>query len=142
LEANAKERATYSSHTSEISCRATLQNKQGKNDFRQRIIVIRKSPRPVYELEDLNQAPIDGQLYAEELTPVCISKRTTYQIDKILDRRVKKGILEYLVKWRGYMQDFNSWIPASIVQTFKTWQIANKSIGCNFIKQCQPKFVS
>jgi hypothetical protein len=65
------------------------------------IKVIRRIPRPVYELEDLNHTPIDGQFYAEELTPVRISKRTTYKIDKILDRRVRRGIVEYLVKWRG-----------------------------------------
>jgi hypothetical protein len=41
------------------------------------IKVIRRIPRPVYELEDLKQTPIDGQFYAEELTPVRISKRTT-----------------------------------------------------------------
>jgi hypothetical protein len=78
--------------------------------------IIRKIPRPVYELEDLNQTSIDGQFYAEELTPVRISKRTTYQIDKILDRRVRRGIVEYLVKWRGYNRDFNSWVPASSVE--------------------------
>jgi hypothetical protein len=80
------------------------------------IKVIRKSPRPVYELEDLNQTPIEGQFYAEELTPVRISKRTPYQIDKIVDRRVRRGILEYLVKWRGYTQAFNSCVPAFSVK--------------------------
>jgi hypothetical protein len=77
------------------------------------IKVIPKIPRPVYELEDLKQTPIEGQFYPEELTPVRISKPTTYQIDKIVDRRLRRGILEYLVKWRGYSQDFNSWVPTS-----------------------------
>jgi hypothetical protein len=63
------------------------------------IKVIRKSPRPVYEMEDLHQTPIDGQFYAEELTPVRISKRTTLETDKIVCRRVRRGILEYLFKW-------------------------------------------
>jgi hypothetical protein len=62
-------------------------------------------PLPFYVLEDLNKTPIDGQFYAEELTPVRISKSTTYKIDKILDRRVRRGSLEYLVKWKGYPQD-------------------------------------
>jgi len=44
--------------------------------------VIQRRPRPIYELEDLNKAPIAGQFYAEELTPVRISEETTYKIDK------------------------------------------------------------
>jgi hypothetical protein len=64
--------------------------------------VINRTPRSVYELEDLNKTAIDGQFYAEELTPVRISKRTEYKIDKILKKRYKRGSLEYLVRWEGY----------------------------------------
>ena len=42
---------------------------------------IQRLPRPVYELEDLNKTPIEGQFYGEELTPFRISKHTTYNID-------------------------------------------------------------
>jgi hypothetical protein len=62
------------------------------------IKVIRGTPRPVYELEDLNYKVIDGELYNEELTPVRITKRTAFKIDKILDTRVRRGIREYLVR--------------------------------------------
>jgi hypothetical protein len=80
------------------------------------IKVIRRDPRPVYELEDLNRTPIDGQFYQEELVPVRISKRTVYKIDKILSRRVRKGIPEVLVRWRRYPPSFDSWIRASTVK--------------------------
>jgi len=36
--------------------------------------VIKRTPRPVYELEDLNKTPIEGQFYQEQLTPVRITK--------------------------------------------------------------------
>jgi hypothetical protein len=49
--------------------------------------VIKRTPQPVYELEDLKKSPIDGQFHAEELTPVRITKHTKYKIDKILDKR-------------------------------------------------------
>jgi len=78
--------------------------------------VIERSPRPVYELEDLNKTPIDGQFYQEKLTPVSVTRRTQYKIDKILENRVLRGITEYLVRWRGYTKDFDSWIPASSVK--------------------------
>ena len=36
--------------------------------------VIKRTPRPVYELVDLNKTPIEGQFYQEELTPVRTTK--------------------------------------------------------------------
>jgi hypothetical protein len=71
--------------------------------------VIERSPRVVYELEDLNGTTIDGQFYRQEFTPVRVSDRTVYQIDKIL----RHGIREYLVRWRGYGRDFDFWVPAT-----------------------------
>ena len=79
-------------------------------------------PRPVYELEDLNKTLIDGQFNGEEWKPVGISKRTMYHIVKLLKQRHRKGILEYLVRWRGYPSSFDSWVPASSVKNItRTW---------------------
>jgi hypothetical protein len=71
----------------------------------------------VYELEDLNRKVIHGQLY-EELTPVRITIQTQFQIDKILATRVRRGIKQHLVRWKGYNKDFDSWILASDVRKF------------------------
>jgi hypothetical protein len=78
--------------------------------------IIYRTPLPFYELEDLNKTPIDGLFYGEELTPVRISKRIVYQIDKILRQRRRRGILDYLVSWRVYPTSFDSWVPASEVR--------------------------
>ena len=74
-----------------------------------------RTPRPVYELEDLNGKVIDGQFY-KELTPVRITKQTPFQIDKILATWTKRGIKQHLVRWKGYNKDFNTWITASDIQ--------------------------
>jgi hypothetical protein len=55
--------------------------------------VVHKTRRPVYELKDLLGTYI-GQFYSEELSPVSISERTTYKIDKILKKRLQRGIQE------------------------------------------------
>ena len=78
--------------------------------------VIHRRPRVVFKLDDLNGTPIDGQFYSEELTPVRITSRTTYKINKILDKRVRRGIQEVLVSWQGYGSEFDSWIPAASVK--------------------------
>jgi hypothetical protein len=56
------------------------------------IKVIRRTPRPVYALEDLNGKVIDGQFYGKELTDVHITKHTMFKIHKILATRVRRGI--------------------------------------------------
>ena len=60
--------------------------------------VIERHPPPLYELEDLNGTPIEGQFYQEELIRVRVTRRTVYKIDKIGNKRVRRGILEYLVR--------------------------------------------
>ena len=53
---------------------------------------IKRTPRPVYELEDLNNTPIEGQFYQEELTPVRITKQTMYKIDETLDKMFRRAV--------------------------------------------------
>jgi len=66
--------------------------------------VIERPPRVVHKVEDLNRTPIDGQFYREDLSSVGITNRAAYKIGKIIDKRVKRGIREYFVRWRGYSQ--------------------------------------
>ena len=56
--------------------------------------VIERSPRPVYELGDLNKTPIDGQFYQEELTPVSVTREKGtarhYRISGPLERLLQR----------------------------------------------------
>lgn len=66
---------------------------------------------PVYFLSDLNNKPIKGSFYAEELIPTEL--QDTYAVD-ILSTRIKKigrkRIKQYRVSFRGYGPEFESWV--------------------------------
>ena len=95
--------------------------KGGEQNYTTEIFKVRKvvhrTSRPVFELEDLRGRAIDGLFYSEELVPVRVTKQTTYKIDKILDKGVRRGILKYLVRWRGYGAGFDSWVLATDIQS-------------------------
>ena len=69
--------------------------------------VIHRRTRVFYELEDLNGTRTDGQFYLEELTPVLITCWKTYNVDKLMDKRVRRDIREGFVCWQGYGRDFD-----------------------------------
>jgi len=50
------------------------------------------------------------------MTPVCITKQTQFHIDKIVRTRVRRGIKEHLVRWKGYSSDFDSWVKSSDIK--------------------------
>ena len=54
----------------------------------------------------MNDEDIQGSFYTEELLK---ADQTVFRVDKIIRRDYKKK--QALVKWKGYTDDFNSWIP-------------------------------
>ena len=66
---------------------------------------INRSNVITYKIKDLNDNIIDGIFYQQELQK---TKNTSqvYVIEKI----IRKNKDKYLVKWRGYSNDFNSWV--------------------------------
>ena len=59
-----------------------------------------------YKIKDLNDETIDGSFYEPELLK---AKQDVFRIDKVIRSDYKKK--QALVKWKGYSDDFNSWIP-------------------------------
>ena len=64
-----------------------------------------------YKIKDLNDETIEGSFYEPELLK---AKQDVFRIDKVLRRDYKKK--EALIKWKGYGDDFNSWIPMKDLQ--------------------------
>ncbi|KAL9959303.1 hypothetical protein ACROYT_G032616 [Oculina patagonica] len=64
-----------------------------------------------YKLKDLRDEEIQGSFYEPELLK---AKQDVFRIDKVIRRDYKKK--QALVKWKGYSDDFNSWIPFKDLQ--------------------------
>ena len=58
-----------------------------------------------YKIKDLNGEIIDGIFYQQELQKT----KNTSEI-YIIERIIRKNRRKYLIKWRNYSSDFNSWI--------------------------------
>ena len=78
-----------------------------------KIYKINKSNVITYKLKDMNNENIDGIFYEKELQK---SKNVTgeYIIEKILKTKGNK----IYVKWRGYSNNFNSWIDENNVTKY------------------------
>ena len=66
---------------------------------------INRSNVITYKIKDLNDEIIKGIFYEKELQKTKNASEV-YVIEKI----IRKSKNKYLVKWRGYSNDFNSWI--------------------------------
>ena len=84
-------------------------------NFSKEIFTVSKQiPRdpPVYKLKDYAGEELKGTFYEKELQKV-IKSDDVYEVEKILKKRGRGKNVQYLVKWLGYPNKFNSWVPAS-----------------------------
>jgi len=71
-----------------------------------------KVGRPiVYKLEDMKGEELTGIFYEEELSPYDETDDTTFKVEKILAKKSIKGNKFALVKYKGWPDKFNEWIP-------------------------------
>ena len=66
---------------------------------------IKKSNVITYKIKDLNDEIIEGIFYERELQKT----KNTSQV-YIIEKIIRKNKNKYLVKWRNYSDEFNSWI--------------------------------
>ena len=77
-----------------------------------------KDGKVMYKIKDQGGEEIRGSFYPQEIQQVERAEEI-YQIDAILDERNRGRRKEYLVSWEGYPQNFNSWVPASSLQSIE-----------------------
>ena len=84
-------------------------------NFPKEIFTVSKQiPRdpPVYKLKDYDGEELKGTFYEKELQKV-MKPDDVYEVEKVLKKRGRGRNVKYIVKWLGYPNKFNSWVPAS-----------------------------
>jgi len=64
----------------------------------------------MYKIKSMNNELIQGTFYEQELQFISLPDENTFIIESVLKERKIKGRKQYLVKWRGYSDKFNSWV--------------------------------
>ena len=67
------------------------------------IVEVKRTSPITYKIADLNGEEIKGSFYEPEL------QKTSQQLFRI-EKVIKRGKKKSLVKWKGYSDDFNSWV--------------------------------
>ena len=70
------------------------------------------------KIKDYAGNEIDGSYYKQEVQVV--DKPEMYRIERIIRTRKVGGVKEYLVKWLGYPDSFNSWVGEDAVERIGT----------------------
>jgi len=85
-------------------------------NFTEEVFIVDKvqTTDPVtYKLLDLQGEVIKGSFYEEELQK---TNQEIFRIEKVIRKRKRNGIREVYVKWLGYQDEFNSWIPLTDIK--------------------------
>ena len=79
--------------------------------------VVRRNRGGAYEIKDATNVILDRRVPADQLK--LISRRSAgrddniYVVEKVLNHRGTPGHMEYLVKWKHFTHEHNTWEPAS-----------------------------
>lgn len=68
---------------------------------------------PFYKVKDFNQEAIEGDFYENDLQKVDKNEESLWMIEKIIQKRKRKGVTELLVKFESWPEKFNQWIKES-----------------------------
>src|SRR3990167_9683983 len=79
-----------------------------------RVAKVFKTSPATYNLTDWNSDPIKGRFCEAELQKVVDTG--DYRIEKVMKTRTRKGQKEALVKWHGWPEPYNQWIPSKSLQ--------------------------
>ena len=74
---------------------------------------------PVYKLMDYNSTEIKGTFYENEIQGIILDSSRLWKVEKILKERKKSGKKQYLIRWSGWGEAFDSWIWAKELEDYR-----------------------
>ena len=83
-----------------------------------------------YAIIDVSDEVIKGRFYKPELQLI-IKEDNVYDVEKVIKTRRRNGKIEYDVKWKGYPDNFISWIDSCSLVSANVGSFA----GLNFQKK-------
>ena len=101
--------------SSKVSSSSRAYAEQFKAEYFRVVRINRTLPVAMYYLRSLDTEEfIEGGFYAQELQK---QRGQVYKIEKVLARRVRRGVAEIKVKWKDFGPRWNEWIPEAQVVT-------------------------
>lgn len=64
-------------------------------------------------MKDFNQETIEGDFYENDLQKVDKNEESLWMIEKIIQKRKRKGVTWPLIKFESWPEKFNQWIKVS-----------------------------
>ena len=71
----------------------------------------KKSRRNSDSSDDVRPAKKDTGSKKRDKSPSPAGSDDEFEVEKICDKRLKKGIIEYYIKWKGFPESDNTWEP-------------------------------
>jgi len=96
----------------------TIERRAGNNAYRLRLPQSMKRLHPVFNVVKLTPAlpdPIDGRRLPPPPLPEIVDGEEEWVVEEILDSKMMNRKLRYLVKWKDFGAEHNSWEPWDIV---------------------------
>lgn len=75
---------------------------------------------PQYKVKTWDNKPVVGKFYEKEMEKIRVDQDTLYTVEAVLKKEKQKGVHGFWVKWVGWGEEYNSWVPeANIVDIEK-----------------------
>jgi transposase InsO family protein len=99
-----------------------VERRVGLNAYRLRLPSSMNRLHPVFPVVKLLTAPPDpipGRRNSPPPDPILIDGEEEYEVEAVLNSRMFRGRLQYLIQWKGYSYEHNSWEYATEVRSPK-----------------------